>query len=331
MNSEEKVDLNRVLCKVGEVLGVKQNQIVLDQKSFNILEINNSNFSSNYGLVSILLDTNNNSNFSVRFDTQLAQTLGLSTNDYVEIFKIADSLFLNPILSQELTNHFFNVYGSKIPRIILLSSHPIFESHTPEIANGIYHHLQDFSIPTLRIESRQHFIEGNQKIDATISRYEVDITRLQDEPLYIANKWVNRNASYRVLANLYFQLLSQYLMARQCSVVVDVHGLAFASSAGVIHPEVIVGDALTKNPLVEAFTRTIETSTRPIIQNLRILYRPPWGMAEHTLSLVKSANKIPIIIEIRKDLRHYSQWRNKLIDVISNALKDLIQNLPSFE
>ncbi|NVM54322.1 MAG: hypothetical protein HWN66_11525 [Candidatus Helarchaeota archaeon] len=326
MGPENEKELKRVLCKIIEISELEHTQIQLNQKAAAILDSNNDTFSSKYG--SVVIETNQNlgTDFGMKIANTLAQNLGISAGDYVEIFRFDNVLYFTPILSQQLIEYFFNIDGSNAPDVILLSSHAEFEPYTREIATRIHLRLQELSVPSLRIEIQKHFINWNQKIDATLSRYEVDITRKEEEPQIIANKLVNKNLSYRLIAKMYFRLLSQYLSSQKCAVV-DIHGIATTSSRGILHPMVIIGDALSRNPLIKNFTKTIEKSSRDLIPNLWIVYRTPWGAVEYSLHLVKETDNIPIIIEARRDLRDNPETRSFLVELISNAIKKLVQNL----
>jgi len=319
--------LNRVLCKIVAFTEFGPNCIALDQDITNLLKIQDDIFSSNYGPIEIERVTSGSFDFEIKISYNLAQSLGVTLQDYLEIFHLKNALFLGPISSQNLISHFFTIYGAHTPQVIVLSSHSEFESYTREIATEIHNRLQEHSIRSLRIETRQHSIDWDQPLNVTISRFEVDITRNQNTPEFIGQNLVNKNPSYRVVAELYFQLLSQALTSDQKHVVVDIHGITEASSNGIFHPMVLIGDALMQNPVVKNFTKTIEKASRPILPNLWIPYNPRWGAAEYSLQLVKSTFNIPIIIEIRSDLRKNPETRNILIDLISNALITLVDQV----
>ncbi len=327
MVTKKTTELKRVLCKVTELGEFTPNQIFLDQKSMALLELNNSIIATNYGLIKINENHDSSIDYTIKIATNLSQNFGISNDNYLEIFNIDGYLFFTPILSDKLTEHFFTLDGSQIPNIILLSSHAEFEPYTREIATGIHSRLQELSLPTLRIKIHKRLMEGNPIIDATISRYEVDITRNEEEPQIIARKLVNKNSSYRILARTYFDLLSTYLSLDRKCIVVDIHGIATASPKGILHPMIIIGDALSHNLAVENFTKFIEKSSRTFLPNPWIVYRSKWGAVEYTLHLVKETQNIPVIIEIRRDLRDDPDTRSKLINLISNALYNLIQTL----
>ncbi|NVM29766.1 MAG: hypothetical protein HWN65_13060 [Candidatus Helarchaeota archaeon] len=331
MVPEKKKEIKRVLCKIAEFHEINPDQIELDPKSMEILELHSSHISTNYDLIKIMENIHSSIDYGVNINAGLAQNLGISTDDYLEILKFDDSLFLIPIISQNLTEHFFKVEGSKIPHVIILSSHAEFEPHTRELATGIHSRLLELSVPSLRIEIREQVVNAPLNVDTTLSRYEVDITRKENEPQIIARKVVNKNRSYRALATIYFKLLSHYLTQEKKCIVIDIHGIATSSPKGIMHPMVIVGDALSQNPEVKNFTKAIEKSSRTIIPNLWIVYRSQWGVVEHSLHLVKETNNIPIIIEIRRDLREDPKTRHQLINLISDAAYKFFQNLSSTE
>ncbi|HUY00466.1 MAG TPA: GNAT family N-acetyltransferase [Candidatus Deferrimicrobium sp.] len=328
MVSEEKNELKRVLCKIVELFEFEGKKIKLTQEALSLLEIKSKQFSSNYGLISLQIDPNLSPSFNIKLSTEMAKKIGISVNDFIDIILIDNLLYLIPIPSCNLISYFLQVSGSEKPRIILLSSHPKFERYTREIATRIHSQLQVLSIPSLRIEIQKHFIESEQKIDITLSRFEVDLTRNHGDPQIIAKKLVNKNPSYRIVAELYFQLLGKYLSSERQCVVVDIHGIAKGSSSGILHPMMLVGDALMRNPIVETFTNFIIKSSQVEFPNLWIVYRPPWGSVEYSLQLVKNSGNIPIIIEIRQDLRHDPKARKKIIDIITNALVKIAENLP---
>ncbi len=321
--------LNRVLCKIGMVTKSEADYIELGLDTALLLEIEDSLFSSNYGLIKVAKKAALFTDYSINLNNHLAQKLDIAEQDYLEIIYMDNTLFLVPIASQNLIPHFFNIYGANEPRIIVLSSHPDYETYTREIATEIYDRLQDHAIPSLRIEPRKRVREWNQKLDLTISRFDVDITRNQDAPELIGNNLINKNPSYRIIAELYFQLLSQVLSSQETRVVVDIHGIANTSSRGIFHPMVLIGDAAMQNPLVKNFVKTIEKSSRTVLPNLWIPYRSLWGSVEYSLQLVKNTSNIPIIIEIRNDLRENPETRHILIELIAKALKVLVEHLNS--
>jgi len=327
MDAEKKTELKRVLCKVVELYKYDSNQIEFNQKSATILELNSSTISTNYGSIKIKVNYKSVIDYSLKISSNLAQNLGTSIKDYVEIFRINDSLYITPILARSLREYFYNIKGSEVPRVIVLSSHTEFEPFTRQIASGIHSRLIELSVPSVRIEIRKHIMDWNPKTDATVSRYEVDITRKEDEPQIIARKLVNKNYSYRILAQTYFKLISKYLHLDERVVVVDIHGIATASPKGIIHPMIIVGDALSKNLLVKKFTKTIEKASRSVLPNLWIVYNSKWGAIEYSLHLVKITRNIPIIFEIRRDLRENPEIRAKLIDLIGDSLENLLINV----
>jgi len=326
---KEMKALNRVLCKIGMVTKSEADYIELGLDTALLLEIEDSLFSSNYGLIKLAKKAALFTDYYINLNTHLAQKLDIAEQDYLEIVHMDKTLFLVPIASKNLISDFYNIYGAKEPRIIVLSSHPDYETYTREIATEIYHRLQDHATPALRIEPRERVREWNQKLDLTISRFDVDITRNQDMPELIGTNLINKNPSYRIIAELYFQLLSQVLSTQEKQIVVDIHGIANTSSRGIFHPMVLVGDASTQNPLVKTFVKTIEKSSRTVLPNLWIPYRSLWGSVEYSLQLVKNTSNIPIIIEIRSDLREKTETRNQLIDLIAKALINLMEHLTS--
>ena len=193
MVPEKQKELNRVLCKVTKLANFNHNQIELSPKAVEILGLNSKNFTTNYGSVTFKANQNLDLDFDIIITTNLAQKLDISPNDYIELFKINNSVYLVPILSQDLKEHFYKIEGANDPRVILLSSHAEFEPYTREIATGIYLRLQELNVPSLRIEIHKHDINWTQKVNSTISRYEVDITRNQNEPQIVANKLTNKN------------------------------------------------------------------------------------------------------------------------------------------
>ncbi len=327
MDARKKKEFPRVLCKVTGLLSKNQNQIEVSPNVMEALKLQSENSATNHGSAIFKVNPSLHQRYNLKISRQFAQNLGISKDDYIELFKINDIVYLAPISSQKLTDYFYRIEGSSNPRVIVLSSHAEFEPYTREIATAIYSRLRNLSIPSFRIEIRKHYIEWKQKLDATISRYEVDITRKEDYPQFIAKKWVNKNLSYRILAKLYFELLSQYLRPNERRIVIDIHGIATASPKGIMHPMIIVGDALSKNILVKNFTKFIERASRPLIPNLWIIYSSKWGAVEYSLHLAKITNNIPIIIEIRRDLRENPEIRKQLVLLISNALKQLAENL----
>jgi ribosomal protein S18 acetylase RimI-like enzyme len=318
---------NRVLCRIAAITDSENYSIELGLDTAILAEIDEKIFPSNYGDITIEQKSTYSTDFKITLGKELAQKLGIGPQDFLELVHLDNALFLIPISSQNLIPHFFNVSGAPEPRIIILSSHPDFESYTREIATAIHQRLQEQSIPSLRIEPRERVFEGIPKLDLTISRFDVDITRNQQTPELIGDNMINKNPSYRIIAESYFRLLSQVLYSQAKQVVIDFHGIANASSRGVIHPMVLVGDAFTETPLIKNFVKTIEKLSRAVLPHLWIPYRSQWGSVEYSLQLVKNTANIPIIIEIRSDLREDSEIRSKLIDLITRALINLVEQI----
>ena len=318
---------NRVLSRIAAITDSENNSIELGLDTAILIELDGKTFSSNYGSIRIEQKSTYSTDFKITLGKELAQNLGIGLQDFLEIVRLDDALFLVPISSQNLIPQFFNISGAPEPRIIILSSHPDFESYTREIATAIHQRLQEQSIPSLRIEPRERVLEWNQKLDLTISRFDVDLTRNQYTPELIGEDIINKNPSYRILAESYFRLLSQVLHSQANQVVIDFHGIANASSRGIIHPMVLVGDASTQTPLVKSFVKTVEKLSRAVLPNLWIPYRSQWGSVEYSLQLVKNTANIPIIIEIRSDLRENFEIRSKLIDLITKALINLVEQV----
>ncbi len=320
-------EMRRVLCEISEVAELASQDLHLSEKAIKILDLDGEKQSSNYGLIMLNEYTIPNSDFGAKINSNLAQKLGLSKGDYLEILKIDGTLVLTPILKNKLRPYFYNSYGADKPRVILLSSHAEFEPFTREVATRIHERLEESAIPSRRIEIRKHSLNGECPINVTISRYEVDITRKKGTPEKIGTKLVNDNLSYRILSEIYFQLILEYLPSEKPLIVVDIHGIATRSSTGILHPMVIIGDAFTRNLLVKKFRDTIYAISKARIPNFWIVYRPPWGSVEHSLQLVKSSGNIPIIIEIRRDLRDDMTTRKHLISLIVEALVKLVEDL----
>ncbi|MHA1277812.1 MAG: GNAT family N-acetyltransferase [Candidatus Helarchaeota archaeon] len=325
MVNSKSGEFRRILCKIAEVKELSSMEIQLSQKALEILKTSRKNLSSNYGTVTLNCISNPKSDFDIIIDLNLTQKFGIDKGDFVEILNNDESLFFIPLLKTELRSFFYTNYGAENPRVILLSSHAEFEPFTREIATQIYHRLEASSIPSQRIAIRERVLDWKSQINATISRYEVDITRIRGIPEKIGTKLVNKNLSYRILSEIYFQLISQYLSSEKRVIVVDIHGIATRSSTGIIHPMVIIGDAFLRSLLVKKFTDTIFSASKILIPNLWIVYRTQWGAVEHSLQLVKKAGNIPIIIEVRRDLREQSETRDALVNLISEAIKDLVK------
>jgi putative acetyltransferase len=325
MAGHKSGEIKRVLCEIVDVRETNSMEIQLSQTAFEILKPPGQNLSSNYGPINLNRALTPNSDFGITIGVNLAHKLGISKGDFIEIFNNGESLFFIPILKHELRSFFYHSVGADNPRVILLSSHAEFEPFTREVATQIHHRLEAGSIPSRRIEAREQSILWHNQINATISRYDVDITRNKGTPERIGTKLVNKNLSYRILSEMYFQLISQYLSSKKTVIVMDIHGIATQSSTGIIHPMIIVGDAFARNPLVEKFTNTIRLASKSRISDLWIVYRPPWGSVEHSLQLVKKSRNIPVIIEIRRDLRDDPETRDHLITLISRALEELVE------
>ena len=54
MVPEKKKEIKRVLCKIAELNEINPDQIKLDRKSMELLELNNSHISTNYGSIKII-------------------------------------------------------------------------------------------------------------------------------------------------------------------------------------------------------------------------------------------------------------------------------------
>ncbi len=327
MVPEKTTQLKRVLYKIEEVNTASSNEIELEQTNLTTLDLKDSCILTKFGAIKIRASYNSSNNFGIKIAKDLAHQLDLSTGDYLEIVQIENFSHLTPISSQNLGDHFFQIEGEELPRVILLSSHAEFEPFTREIATGIHGHLQNLSVPTLRIEIKKQYIEGRQKFDVTISRYDVDLTRKEEAPQTVARKLVNKNLSYRILAKTYFDLLSKYLLLDEPVIVVDIHGIATRSPKSIIHPMIIVGDALSHDERVKTFTKSIERSSRTIMPNLWIVYSSKWGAIEYSLDLVKRTKNIPIIIEIRRDLRDDAESRAKIIELVANSIENLVKKI----
>ncbi|TFG04153.1 MAG: GNAT family N-acetyltransferase, partial [Promethearchaeota archaeon] len=331
MTATNETERRRILTKLVGFSDLNKAVIELSADAANILDLDKGNLSSNFGPLKLTVNQALLTINSMRASSQLAQKLGIQRGDYLEIIQISKTVHLKPIKDEELKNYYFSIDGADKPRVILLSSHAEFEPYTREIATLIHQTLQEESIPSLRIELKKQFIESNRIFDVTISRYEVDITRNRDTPETIAKKLVNKNRSYRILADLYFDFLTRFLPIDHPCIVVDIHGIATVSPKGILHPKIIVGDALLRNPLVEKFTRTLRKVSKDLISDPWFVYSPKWGAVEYSLHLVKITKNIPMIIEIRRDLRDNPESRQHLVTMISQALVALVNELPAWK
>ncbi|MHA1263926.1 MAG: GNAT family N-acetyltransferase [Candidatus Helarchaeota archaeon] len=326
--------IRRLLIRIASITKSPNPQVKLSPSAAELLEIQDGTISSNYGYIDIKKETALQGYF-INVSPDLTHSMKIFEGDYIECFRIEDTLQLIPIPFQNLTDYFFKTTGVTHPRIILLSSHAEFEPFTREIATLVYQKLREVKIPVLRIEIRKHYLNFHKKkgitkkIDITISRYEVDITRNLNGPQIIANKLTNRNGSYRIIADLYFQLLKRYLPIKDIGIVVDIHGIATQSSKGILHPKLIVGDALLFDSFIEHFVKTLRKGCTLPISDPWFVYSPKWGAVEYSLQLVKQMKNIPILVEIRRDLRDNRQTREYLSNLLAQGLRDLVHQLPS--
>ncbi len=329
MVSMMKKEFPRILCKIIEFNEIAPNIIELTPSLLEILKLNGLSHPSNYGP----LELKENSNIKIQngliTSNFFANKLRISLDDYLELIFINGSLYLIPILARNLFDHFYQKEGVDTPSVIVLSSHAEFEPFTREIATGIHNKLKILGISSLRIELKKQILQIPQKLDITISRYEVDITRNHDEPEIIAKKLVNKNRTYRPIAKTYFDILLSHLSPIKNCLVLDIHGIAKMSPFGFESPLLIIGDAKTKNPLIRKLTKIIKKAFSEYHPKPRIVYHSRWGYVEYSLKLVEAMGNIPIIIEIRRDLRDDSKTRENLINSISNSIKAILDQLDS--